>query len=400
LIALAVGGLIVTAGVWWLSARDPLQAAGARVAPAPIAAPSTAPGAARSTAAALPPPPAAPYPAAGSPGLSTDDPLTAYRKANVYPPTSRPLTADQVDLLHPGQRHETMRPDDHGAGITYRFTADRYFVIGDETLTATLDVRRNGAPIPVAITQAYAVVVDPTVDSAPRPAGGAVGVPTPGLAPLDPGGPAPRRIPLAFAPSGSILAAQLAPAGLDLARQAAIGVHIEFDHGAGHQAAHFDFQYTPTRGIPARFTGAFRDAIEAGSLVIHAGVAVDTPGRYVIDCNLFDAADQPVAWSRFKGDLAAGVHDADLMFFGKVIVDGHARGPFHIGQLRGARFAPGLDPDLEQMPAFAGGHTTAPYPPDAFSDAEYDSPDKQRMIELLGQDRNHRGAAGPGAGSN
>jgi hypothetical protein len=188
LIALAVGGLIVTAGVWWLSARDPLQAAGARVAPAPIAAPSTAPGAARSTAAALPPPPAAPYPAAGSPGLSTDDPLTAYRKANVYPPTSRPLTADQVDLLHPGQRHETMRPDDHGAGITYRFTADRYFVIGDETLTATLDVRRNGAPIPVAITQAYAVVVDPTVDSAPRPAGGAVGVPTPGLAALAPDG--------------------------------------------------------------------------------------------------------------------------------------------------------------------------------------------------------------------
>jgi len=133
--------------------------------------------------------------------------------------------------------------------------------------------------------------------------------------------------------------------------------------------------------------------------VIHAGVAVDTPGRYVIDCNLFDAADQPVAWSRFKGDLAAGVHDADLMFFGKVILDGHARGPFHIGQLRGARFAPGLDPDLEQMPPFAGGYTTAPYPPDAFSDAEYDSPDKQRMIELLGQDRNHRGAAGEGAGS-
>lgn len=374
-IVVAVGGLIVAACVWWLAPREPLQAAGARVAPAasaPAVAPSAAPGPARTAAvAALPPPPVAPYPATGSPGLSADDPLTAYRKANVYPPTSRPLTADQVDLLRPGQRHETMRPDDHGAGITYLFTADRYFVIGDETLTATLDVRRNGAPIPVAITQAYAVV-------------------------LDPGGPAPRQIPLAFAPSGSILAAQLAPARLDLARQAAIGVYVEFDHGAGRQASHFDFQYTPARGIPARFTGAFRDAIEAGSLVIHAGVAVDTPGRYVIDCNLFDAADRPVAWSRFKGELAAGVHDADLLFFGKVILDGHARGPFHIGQLRGARFAPGLDPDLEQMPPFTGSYTTAPYPPDVFSDAEYDSPDKQRMIELLGQDRNHRGADGQG----
>ncbi|HEX3482041.1 MAG TPA: hypothetical protein VHT91_43805 [Kofleriaceae bacterium] len=376
-IVLAIGGLIVAASVWWLAARDPLQAAGARVAsgaaPAPVAAPSASPGAPRPAVAALPPAPVTPYPAGGTPGVAADDPLTAYRKANVYPPTSRPLTADQVDLLRPGQRHETMRPDDHGAGITYLFTADRYFVIGDETLTATLDVRRGGAPIPVAITQAYAAV-------------------------MPPGGSAPR-IPLAFAPSGSILAAQLAPARLDLARQAAIGIYIEFDPGSGRQAAHFDVQYTPARGIPARFTGAFRDAIETGSLVIHAGVAVDTPGRYVIDCNLFDAADQPVAWSRFKGELAAGVHDADLMFFGKVILDGHARGPFHIGQLRGARFAPGLDPDLEQMPPFPGSYTTAPYPPDVFSDAEYDSPDKQRMLELLGQDRNHRGAAGQGAGS-
>ncbi len=76
------------------------------------------------------------------------------------------------------------------------------------------------------------------------------------------------------------------------------------------------------------------------------------------------------------------------------LFDGHARGPFHIGPLRGAGFAPGLDPDLEQTPPFPGSYPTAAYPPDVFSDAEYDSPDKERMIELLGQDRNHRGAAG------
>ena len=376
-IALAVGGLVVAATVWWFTARAPLQAAGARIArasPAAQVAAVHAPSSASAAAAALPPrpPPVAPYPARGTAGLSTDDPVTAYRKANVYPPTSRPLTADQLDLLRPGQRHETMRPDDHGAGITYLFTADRYFVIGDETLTATLDVRRAGQPVPVAIAQAYAVVIDPTRHPPP--------------------------IPLSFAPSGGVLAAQLAPARLDLARQAAIGVYIEFDHGAGRQGAHFDFQYTPTRGIPARFTGAFSDAIDAGSLVIRAGVAVDAPGRYVIDCNLFDAADQPVAWSRFKGELAAGVQAADLVFFGKVIVDGHARGPFHIGQLRGARFAPGLDPDLEQMPPFPGSYATAAYPADAFSDAEYDSAEKQRMIELLGADQNHRGGAGRSSG--
>jgi len=118
----------------------------------------------------------------------------------------------------------------------------------------------------------------------------------------------------------------------------------------------------------------------------------------MIDCNLFDAADQPVAWSRFKGELAAGVHDADLVFFGKVIVDARARGPFHIGQLRGARFVPGLDPDLEQMPPFPGSYATRPYATDAFSGAEYDSPQKQKMIELLGQGQNHQGGAGRSSG--
>ena len=375
-IAFAVGGLIVAAVVWWFTARAPLQAAGAQLgltaSAAPVAASPAppAPPRAATTArvAALPPPPVAPYPPTGAPGLATDDPLTAYRRANVYPPTSRPLTSDQLDLLRPGQRQEVMRPDDHGFGIDFLFTADRYFVLGDESLTATLEVRRGGAPIQVAITQAYALVIDPT-------------------------GRVPTPIPLAFAPRGAMFAATLVPAKLGLARQSAIGVYLEFDHGRGRQTAHFDFQYTPTAGIPARFNGAFWDTLESGSLAIHAGVAVDTPGRYVIDCNLYDAADQPVAWTRFKGELAAGVHDADLVFFGKVLVDGNARGRFHIGQLRGARFAPGLDPDLEQMPSFTGSYATRDYATDEFSDAEWDSPDKQRMIELLGQDRNHGGGA-------
>jgi hypothetical protein len=362
--------LIVAATVWWHSARVPLEAAGTRVAPpASAAVPATTAGAAR--VAALPPPPVAPYPARGAPGISSDDPLTAYRKANVYPPTSRPLTRDQLDLLQPNQRHEEVRPSDRSDGVSYLFTGDRYFVIADQTVTATLDVRKDGKPIPVTITQGYATVLDPV-------------------------GHDERPIPLTYAPSGSLLAVTLAPAKLGLARQAAIGMYVEFDYGAAKQRAHFDFQYTPAGGIPARFTGVFSDAIDAGSLVLHAGVEVTSPGHYVIDANLFDAADQPVAWSRYKGELTAGTHDADLVFFGKVIIDGGARGPFHIGQLRGARYAPGLDPDLEQMSPYAGNYTTKPYPLDVFSDAEYDSAEKQRMLQLLGNDPTHRGGAGRG----
>jgi hypothetical protein len=37
------------------------------------------------------------------------------------------------------------------------------------------------------------------------------------------------------------------------------------------------------------------------------------------------------------------------------------------------------------------------YLTDAFSDADYDSAEKQRMLELLGNDPSHRGGAGRGA---
>src|SRR4029079_1023309 len=101
------------------------------------------------------------------------------KKANVYPPASRPLSKDQLDLLRPNERHETMREADQGDGITYLLTADRYFVIADETITATLEGRRDDKPIAVAVTHAFAVVVGE------------------------------REVPLAFAPAGGILAARL-----------------------------------------------------------------------------------------------------------------------------------------------------------------------------------------------
>jgi hypothetical protein len=368
-LAVGLGALVVAAAGWWVWQREPRPATRVGVAEPRLAVPGGrgAPGASR--VAPLPPPAVAPYPAAGAAGVTTDDPLTAYRKANVYPPTSRPLTKDQLDLLRPNERHEAMRPTDHGLGLAYLFTADRYFVVGDETLTARLEVRRKTAPVSVKITQAFATVVGSAADP---------------------------PIPVGFVASGDNYTATFAPGKLGLRRQTAITMSIEFDHGAGVQRGHFDFQYTPPGGIPARFTGVFRDAVDAGSLVIHAGVAVAVAGHYVIDCNLFDATDQPVAWSRYKGELATGEHDAELVFFGKVLVDGDARGPFHVGQLRGARYAPGQDPDLEQMPSFTGSYVTRPYPADAFSDAEYDSADKRRMIELLGSDTSHRGGAGRG----
>ncbi|MBZ0236710.1 MAG: hypothetical protein K8M05_30560, partial [Deltaproteobacteria bacterium] len=289
------------------------------------------------------------------------DPLADYLRTAIYPPQSRPLGPQNEDLLEPDKRHEDFVPSEDGA-VEVRFTADRYFVTGGEPLTSYLEVRRDGRPVPVTITTAFAAVLVPgkTLDAS-------------------------TRIPLTFTDAGGLHTNVFAPGALPgLSSAVEMGVYIELDHGgAVRPRASFLVHVTPTRAIPARFTGVFRDAIEDGSLVIRAGLDVHRAGYYLIDCNLYDARDRPVAWTRFKGQLPAGRTEAPLLFFGKVLVDAGAEPPFHIGQLRGQLFTDGNDPDTESLPPFEGHHVTRAYALGDLSSAEWDSPEKQTMIRLL-----------------
>lgn len=313
--------------------------------------------------------PTEPYPELGTNGITRDDPVTAYRKANVYPPGSRPLTRQHVDLLEPNRRHETFRPTDADDGSSFLFTADRYFAFGDDIVTSTLEVNNAKA---VTITAALAATNDPAA----------------------------KPVPISYVQTGGVFTAQFSPASLHLHDQTEIGMYIEFDPGTGtRQRAHYNLQYTPASGAPASFSGVFSDSIVDGSLVIRAGLDVTLPGHYIIDCNLFDASNAPVGWTHWKGDLAAGSAGADLSFFGKVIVDANVKGPFHIGQLRGARFDPGHVPDLAQIRPYDGSYATRAYATSEFSDGDYDSPDKQRMLQFLSEQQAkgvHLGAAGNG----
>jgi hypothetical protein len=214
------------------------------------------------------------------------------------------------------------------------------------------------------------------------------------------GDPGAKPVPVSYVEAGGVWMAQFSPASLHLQQQTEIGMYIEFDPGTGtRQRAHYNLQYTPTSGAPASFTGVFSDSIVDGSLVVRTGLDVTLPGHYIIDCNLYDASNAPVGWTHWKGDLAAGGAGADLSFFGKVLVDANAKGPFHIGQLRGARFDPGHVPDLAQIRAFDGSYATRAYATTDFSDVEYDSPDKQRMLQFLSDQQAkgvHLGAAAHG----
>jgi hypothetical protein len=287
-----------------------------------------------------------------------EDPLTAYKRINQYPPTSRPLGREH-DILTPNRRYETVRPSELDNDVTFLLTADKNTVVGDDVLAVSLEVWRDGAPLAVTIHDAVADLDDDRKGT---------------YAP----------IPVEMTGAGGRYEARFALGETPYRHAARVRITARFEHSPGQiERTSFVFLYTPTEAIPARFTGKFREAIEDGSLVIYAGVAIDEPGWYLIDCNLFGPADEPIAWYRHKGNLTAEDREVRLHFFGKVLTDTGVAGPYHIGQLRGARYLEGREPDLENMPFYEGTYVTKPYRLDQFSDAEWTSDHKDEMIRML-----------------
>ena len=307
--------------------------------------------------------------------LPQDEPLAVYLRNSVYAPTSRPLSAANVDLIEWNRRYESEKVGANDPEVSYMFTSDKYHVIGDESLTVTLQVWRAGAVLPVTINAAYV---------APFGATGAA----PTMA---------ESIPMSLLPAGSMYTQTLALADHEsltaAGRPLALGLYVEFEYEGGTQRANFRVAYTPEAQIPARFTGRFEEAVEDGSLVVYAGAFVETAGHYVIDANLYGADDAPVAWTRFKGRLEAGESRVRLVFMGRVLIEGAASGPYRLGELRGVRYAPGQWPDTEHMTPYLEPYMTSAYDPSQFSDAEWDSPHKRATIRRLLQDA--ESGAGP-----
>lgn len=292
-----------------------------------------------------------------------------------YPPLSRPLEADQLDLLEPNARHEgpiaitdpkgNRRPD---PGDVYHalFTGDRYAILGDETLAVTFKVWKGddeqGLPVKLDAMTAVAFGTFGEEDLGPVP-----------IAPVK-------------GPAGTVYQATVAPARMGATRVGDYRLDLYFQTPDGEDlAGHLDFFYTPAAAIPARFTGRFREELRSGSLVISAEVAVTTAGTYDINANLFDERGAPVASSRFLDALEAKKQWVDLMFYGLIFRDKHASGAFALRTLRGARMQPGETPDRAWMPGLDAPYRTSSYDADDFTSDEWDSPDKQAQIKMYQQ---------------
>lgn len=281
-----------------------------------------------------------------------------YRKANQYPSTSQPLGKHNTDLMKPNQRYENPVPSRFDSGIRYLYSGFKNTIVGNEPVQSFLEVTKDGAPMPVKVLAAQARIR------------GADDV---------------AEIPLAYGAEGNRYTNSFSPAAFGVKRGSIIETEIWFEVGPDQEESRtLRFFYTPSGAVPARFTGRFRDTLEAGSLVIYAGIDVQREGYYLIDCNLYGAHDEPVMFARYKGDLPAGTSEVRLLFYGKALRDQGVPPPYHIGQLRGGRHDPTRDPDIDSMPLANWSYTTqGRFTLDDLTDAEWDSEHKRHMIELI-----------------
>jgi len=302
--------------------------------------------------------------------MAPEKALEDYIEQSVYPPNSRPLSDKNEDLLHPNARYENLMPIEEGSSIYYLFTADKYHVVGNESITFVLRAQdgnsKNAEKVPVTVHLARI-----TKGHDPKKATFAANLP---LAPDDTG-----TLTCEFVPA-SALPSQTASARFN--------AEVKFTAAGEEAEISIPFEYFPEPTIPARFTGSFTEEVKDGSLYINAGIEVFHPGFFISNANLFDTKGEPVAYSIAKLELGRGHTRVPLLFFGKVLRDSSSKPPYVLKNLRGYRFIEVTVPDPELMDRelirdYDKDHVTRAYSKNSFSDKEWESEEKERRQKFL-----------------
>ncbi|MCP4129677.1 MAG: hypothetical protein GY754_01555 [bacterium] len=295
--------------------------------------------------------------------------LEDYKKSSIYPPNSRPLTPDRLDLLNPDHRYEVPVFINREDGTAYLFTADKHRVFGNESITFSLTAARALSPeklddngkLPVSIISASLLK-----GSSPRKAE--------------------KVSALTFVNTNDdlVYTCTITPAQSPVNEyHGRLLVSIEFESANETMKSTVAFEYSPESSIPALFTGKFSESIKDGSLYIYAEIEVKREGFYIFDANLYDAGSEPAASTRHKQKLPRGKTTIPLHFFGKVLIDKEAAAPFSVKNLRGYLVQRGETPGRAVIPPCTKEYKTANYSLDQFSGEEYTSEFKQRKLEYL-----------------
>jgi hypothetical protein len=301
--------------------------------------------------------------------------LEAYRRSTRYPFDSQSM-ADHADQAQPRQpieeSHALRLAGGKGDGLALRTTQERVFVQGDETVRFTVSLRdAEGRAQPLRVLRAWAHEVP-----APRTAALHADVA------LDLNDDA--RAGDAAAGDG-VYGMQLQPATQgfgDLFGQIRVEVQLEIRGEKGF--TYFDVFYTPE--APAAWQGPVREAMEDGSLVFALKAQVKVPGRYVVAARVDDANGVPFALLGFNDEMAAGPQVFRLRLFGKLVRDAKPAFPLRLRDVDGFLLRESF-PDRMLMARRDGVvHTTGTYAPEAFSDAEWSSEERERYVAELTRD--------------
>lgn len=304
-----------------------------------------------------------------------------------YPPQSRPLS-EHPDLQTLGtsssRKQLFVRKDGVKRGdVIVRVAQSTAFVVGDESIQLEVGCEGDGRSLPCAITGAEASAIPSTEGAATGPS-----------------------VPVRFADDGqngdekagdAIFTALFRPASTALAgKDARVGVSVWLRYQSDDGQAFFQFEFTAAE--PARFTGKVAEALERGSLALDVELEVVKPGRYVLAARVDDANGNGFAYLDHNAELAAGTTKARLTIFGKLVKDARAVAPFKVRDLSGFLLKENVSPDRESLRDVKGVfHTTKAYKDTDFSDAEWQSEEKQRHVTEFTKDVNEARAAASSA---
>ncbi len=297
--------------------------------------------------------------------------LCTYRERTRYPNYSRPL-AEQNDQMYPNRPVTELRPmhaTDGGAqnNIQMQSSQSRVYMASGETVNFALRaLGTDGTPLPMFVTRAVAhgLAFGATRDIAQ------VAVDFNGD-----GGTGENGY------TGSLTPRQTNLAGF----HGTIRVDVSYNVGDKSGTLSYDVIYSPD--TPANWNGPIHESTEGGSLNFHLRANVLMPGRYIVSGRVDDAQGRPVALATFNDVLGQGSQDVKLTVFGKLLKDLAPSFPLTLRDVDGYLLKENTDPDRLLLPRLEGSvYSSKTYPPNAFSDAEWQSEERSRYLAELSKD--------------
>jgi len=250
-------------------------------------------------------------------------------------------------------------------GMKLRTTQERVFASGNESSRITLRLEDlQGRTLPLRVSRAVMREVTEPGRTASTPE---------------------FPMPMSTTADGTLVAV-MRPATQGFAGFAGtVRLELLLDHGGQPGFIYFDLNYSPDTA--ATWIPGVREAVEDGTLVFYLKAQVLLPGRYVISARVDDAQGEPVALALFNAEVAAGLREFRLPVFGKLIRDKAPPFPLQLRDVEAFLLRENAFPDRVMLPRLPGvQHRSKVYPLGGFATDEWQSEERSRYLQELGQD--------------